>query len=88
MPDDMALVPAGEFLMGSPADIDSLPDEQPQRRVYLSSYLIDRYEVTNEAYVTFVKTTGYRTPRMPIRPRLFGATTRQWQGLSITRSSM
>jgi formylglycine-generating enzyme required for sulfatase activity len=62
MPDDMALVPAGEFLMGSPADIDSLSDEQPQRRVYLSSYLIDRYEVTNEAYVTFVKTTGYRTP--------------------------
>lgn len=60
--DGMALIPAGEFFMGSPAGTDSLPDERPQRLVYLSSYFIDRYEVTNEAYVAFVKTTGHRTP--------------------------
>ena len=62
VPDDMVLVPAGEFLMGSPAGTDGLPDEQPQRGVYLSSFLIDRYEVTNEAYAKFVKTTGHRIP--------------------------
>jgi formylglycine-generating enzyme required for sulfatase activity len=62
IPDDMALVPAGEFFMGSPAGTDNLPDEQPQRRVYLSSFFIDRHEITNEAYHLFVKSTGYRTP--------------------------
>ena len=61
-PDDMALVPAGEFFMGSPAGTDNLPDEQPQRRVYLSSFFIDRHEITNEAYLSFVKSTGYRSP--------------------------
>ena len=62
IPDDMVSVLAGEFLMGSPAGTDGLPDEQPQRGVYLSSFLIDRYEVTNEAYAKFVKTTGHRIP--------------------------
>jgi len=62
IPDDMALVPAGEFFMGSPAGTDNLPDEQPQRRVYLSSFFIDRHEITNEAYHLFAKSTGYRTP--------------------------
>src|SRR5574337_2213315 len=62
MSDDMSLVPAGEFLMGSPAGTDGLPDEQPQRRVYLSSFFIDRHEVTNEAYAEFVNFTGHRIP--------------------------
>ncbi len=62
IPDDMTLIPAGEFLMGSPAGTDGLPDEQPQRRIYLGSFLIDRYEVTHEAYARFVATTGHRIP--------------------------
>jgi formylglycine-generating enzyme required for sulfatase activity len=62
IPDDMVLVPAGEFLMGSPAGTDGLPDEQPQRRVYLSSFFIDRHEITNEAYAEFVYSTGHRIP--------------------------
>ncbi|HEX9154446.1 MAG TPA: hypothetical protein VF819_02715, partial [Nitrospira sp.] len=37
-PDGMALIPGGEFLMGSPAGADGLPDEQPQRKVYLGSF--------------------------------------------------
>src|ERR1041385_699994 len=39
--DDMALVPAGEFLMGNPAGSDGLPDEQPQRLVYIGTFRID-----------------------------------------------
>lgn len=62
LPDDMTFVPAGEFLMGNPAGSDSLPDEQPQRLVSLSSFWIDRYEVTNDAYVPFVQATGHRAP--------------------------
>jgi formylglycine-generating enzyme required for sulfatase activity len=39
--DDMALVPAGEFLMGSPVGSDGLPDEQPQRLVFSAAFWID-----------------------------------------------
>lgn len=62
IPDDMANVPAGEFLMGSPSDMGGLPDEQPQRKVYLGSFYIDRYETTNEAYAAFVRSTGHSFP--------------------------
>ncbi|MDP3598416.1 MAG: SUMF1/EgtB/PvdO family nonheme iron enzyme, partial [Nitrospirota bacterium] len=60
--DDMALVPAGEFLMGNPAGSDDLPDEQPQRLISTTSFWIYRYEVTNDAYARFVQTTGHRAP--------------------------
>jgi formylglycine-generating enzyme required for sulfatase activity len=62
LPDDMVMIPAGEFLMGSPAGAAGLPDEQPQRAVYLGSFLIDRYEVSNEAYRAFVTATQHRVP--------------------------
>jgi formylglycine-generating enzyme required for sulfatase activity len=58
----MALVPAGEFLMGSPPGNGSFSDEQPQRLVYLSAFWIDRHEVTNEEYLRFVQATGHPTP--------------------------
>jgi formylglycine-generating enzyme required for sulfatase activity len=58
----MVFIPAGEFLMGSPSGTNSLPDEQPQRRVYLSGFYIDPYEVTNEDYARFVESTGHRAP--------------------------
>lgn len=58
----MVLIPAGEFLMGSPDDGASFDDERPQRRVYVSSVLIDRYEVTNARYKQFVDATGHPAP--------------------------
>jgi formylglycine-generating enzyme required for sulfatase activity len=58
----MVLIPAGEFLMGSPAGTDSLPDEQPQRSIYLGGFLIDRYEVTNADYLLFVTSASHRVP--------------------------
>ncbi len=60
--DDMILIPAGEFTMGTSAGSDGLPDEHPLRLIYLSAFWIDRYEVTNAAYYRFVKATGYQTP--------------------------
>jgi formylglycine-generating enzyme required for sulfatase activity len=59
---EMVLVPAGEFLMGSPAGTDGLPDEQPQRLVFLDAFFIDRYEVTNAEYAAFVQATAHRIP--------------------------
>ena len=61
-PDDMVLVPTGEFRMGAPAGSGGLPDEQPERAVLLSAFYIDRFEVTNEAYFLFVSMTGHRMP--------------------------
>ena len=60
--DVMVIVPAGEFLMGSPAGSDGFDDEQPQRRVFVSAFWIDRLEVTNAAYHRFVQATGHRAP--------------------------
>src|SRR5215203_5683662 len=59
---DMALIPAGEFIMGTTEGSDGLPDEHPERRVYLSSFFIDRLEVTNGAYLLFVQATRHRAP--------------------------
>ncbi len=61
-PSDMVFIPAGEFIMGTAAGADGLPDEQPERRVYLSSFYLDRLEITNQAYVEFVRETGHRIP--------------------------
>ena len=45
----MALVPAGEFLMGSEAGVWER-DEEPLHTVYLDEFWIDRSEVTNTQY--------------------------------------
>ena len=60
--EDMALIPSGEFTMGSPEGSDGFPDERPERRVYLSEFFVDRFEVTNQAYAVFVLATGHRSP--------------------------
>ena len=60
LPDDMALIPAGEFLMGTE---DGLPDARPLHRVFLSSYLIDRYEATNSRYRQCVDGGSCAPPR-------------------------
>ena len=48
--------------MGAPAGSHALADEQPERRVYVSGFLIDRREVTNADYLQFVQATGHRIP--------------------------
>lgn len=62
IPTDMVFIPPGEFTMGTPEGSDGFPDEHPERRVYLSGYFIDRFEVTNHAYAVFVHATGHRSP--------------------------
>ena len=66
--DEMALVPAGEFVMGSEKKIDRVAyrSEFPQRRVYLDAFEIDKYEVTALAYLKFVLATN-RLPQLDWR---------------------
>ena len=59
---DMVLVPPGEFFMGAPSGSHALPDEQPERRIYLSGFWIDRHEATHADYLQFVQATGHRAP--------------------------
>ncbi|MBU0494714.1 MAG: formylglycine-generating enzyme family protein [Chloroflexi bacterium] len=72
---EMVLVPAGEFLMGTSDDelaafLRVHPDwqagwlliEQPQHRVYVDAFAIDRTEVTNAEYLRFVTATGHEPP--------------------------
>jgi formylglycine-generating enzyme required for sulfatase activity len=70
----MLLVPAGEFVMGSndsqikklmkqyDAKIYWFNDERPEHEVFLSSFYIDKYPVTNRQYGRFLKETKHPEP--------------------------
>ncbi len=76
---DMVLVPAGDFLMGSsPEEVAKFKKqygnrelyqhypfivEQPKRKVFLNAFLIDRHEVTNREYYEFVMAVKHRAPK-------------------------
>jgi iron(II)-dependent oxidoreductase len=66
--DDMVLVQAGEFVMGSDKKTDRLAyrSEIPQRRVYLDAFEIGKYEVTALEYLKFVLATN-RSPQLDWR---------------------
>lgn len=49
----MVYVPPGEFIQGSSRSENN--DSKNERRVKLSGYYIDRYEVTNSQYIRFVQ---------------------------------
>ncbi len=61
---EMVYVPAGGFLMGSPAGKGD-SDEQPQRRVFLDAYWIDKRPVTVGQYRTFCQATERKMPLAP-----------------------
>jgi formylglycine-generating enzyme required for sulfatase activity len=48
---EMVLVPAGDFIMG---DDNENNNERPAHQVYIDSFYIDKYEVSNEHYKTCV----------------------------------
>jgi formylglycine-generating enzyme required for sulfatase activity len=61
---EMALIPAGEFLMGSVSGLDQAArtDESPQHSLYLPDYYMAKTPVTQAQYATFVQAAGYRSP--------------------------
>jgi formylglycine-generating enzyme required for sulfatase activity len=58
----MALIPAGEFQMGTDGDYGSpLDGEGPAHAVKLAAFYLDATCVTNEQFNAFVNATGYKT---------------------------
>jgi len=53
----MVIIPSGEFTMGS----EEYSAEEPIQKIYLDTYFIDKYLVTNEKFQKFVDETGYET---------------------------
>lgn len=64
LPDEMLPVPEGPFIQGT--NVGGY-DEKPQRTVFVGSFRIDRFEVTNHQYHRFVAATGHRKPGPPSR---------------------
>lgn len=58
----MVQIPAGEFILGS-EDVESSEEdgETIRRHVYINSFYMDKYAVTNEQFATFIEATGYET---------------------------
>ncbi len=76
---EMVRIPAGPFIMGSGEQdgiigIEVGVDEVPRHQVDLPDYEIDRFEVTNDQYEAFVRSTGHRVPSEPRFPAYY-----RWQ---------
>jgi formylglycine-generating enzyme required for sulfatase activity len=55
----VAAIPAGEFWMGSTSGPQ---DEQPQRRIFLDAFEINRFETTNAQYHRYLLASGINPP--------------------------
>jgi len=67
-PEGMVWIPGGEFSMGSEdprarscGGPDAMPDARPVHRVRVDGFWMDRTEVTNAQFASFVEATGYVT---------------------------
>lgn len=59
--DTMIGIPAGEFIMGTNRPRSAVQD-QPEHRITLPAFRIDKYPVTNAQYARFVAQSGHRPP--------------------------
>ena len=55
---EMILIPGGEFTMGK----DKKGDTQPEHKITLESFYMDKYEVTNAKYFKFCQETERKLP--------------------------
>lgn len=58
----MVLVPASVFLLGSNDRGTTLDNERPAHTVVIDDFLIDRFPVSNAAFLQFVRSGGYESP--------------------------
>lgn len=58
---DMAMIPPGEYIVGTNEPFFQTDREAPERIVRLDEFLIDKYEVSNADFSKFVTATSYVT---------------------------
>jgi len=57
----MMAIPAGRFVMGSPAhEPGRFDNEGPQHAVSLRAFALGKFDVTSEEFLTFLRATGYQ----------------------------
>ena len=64
-PDQMVLIPAGEFQMGDAFDKKE-SDRRPLHMVYVDAFYMDKHEVTNAQYRAFCDAMGRSYPSNPV----------------------
>lgn len=69
-PDSGKKITAYARRMNGPTSAEALNDEVPAHMVFLDSYLMDTYEVSNKDYGEFVKAKGHPAPAYWDDPRL------------------
>lgn len=68
-PEDMVWIPSGTFMMGND---EGFPDERPAHERKVEGFYMDRHEVTNRQFASFVAATGYATvAERPLDPEDF-----------------
>lgn len=57
----MVAIPAGRFVMGSPAhEAGRFENEGPQHVVTVRAFALGKFDVTSEEFLTFLRATGYQ----------------------------
>lgn len=92
----MILIPFGKFKRGRPPARDVNEEESPEREIYVSSFYISKYEITNDQYERYLKEgTGaqarisgnplLRDPKRPVSgiPWTSAEGYAQWAGLEL-----
>jgi iron(II)-dependent oxidoreductase len=59
-PKNMVLIPKGEFNMGK--NTPNPTDWQPEHKVAIDSFYLDKYEITNQQYSEFCRVTKHALP--------------------------
>ena len=60
IPKGMVLIPSGKYLFHSTNDDNFLPYPQDSGEVYIASFYLDVYPVTNDQFYQFIKATHYQ----------------------------
>lgn len=60
-PVDMVVIPAGPFIRGS-REGEGRGDEYPRRKIFLKAFAIDKYEVSNERYLKYIRESKGKPP--------------------------
>lgn len=58
--EEMSLIPAGEYVIGTSTPIFA-SDREHERRIDINKFYLDKYQVSNEAFMKFTGETSYKT---------------------------